>query len=41
MNEASKDSEHKTYDLINIDGQSFNGSGRAENTKSYASISAP
>ena len=34
MNEASKDPEHKTYDLINIDGQAFNGSGRAENTKS-------
>lgn len=34
MNEASRDPEHRTYTLLNIDGQSFNGSGRGEDTKS-------
>ena len=33
LNEASKDPEHKSYDLINVDGQAFNGSGRSEDTK--------
>ena len=31
---ADRDPEHKTYTLLNIDGQAFNGSGRSDGTRS-------